>query len=236
MDTGMKLNDLFHHPQVINLAHRSDRRRQVNAQLKRAGVQAGFFLAQRMTEAGDWPSAGARGCFDSHFRILEQALSANEPNVLLIEDDLEFAPDFRAVEELVMAQIAEADWDICYLGHLFADESTPPHALERTDEPVMTTYFYAVNGRILPRLVEFLRQVRERPAGHPLGGPQHVDGALTMFRQQNPDVCTLLVKPRLGIQSASRSDVNAAWYDQLPLAGALINFARRCRRKLSLAA
>ena len=229
---GMRLNDLFANPRVINLAHRRDRRRQMNAELNRVGVRAEFFLAQRMREVGDWPSAGARGCFDSHFRILEKVLEAGEPNALMIEDDLEFAPEFGQVEGQVMEQIAAADWDICYLGHLVAEAPAGEHTLELTGEPVMTTYFYAVNGRILPRLVEFLRQVKSRPAGHPLGGPQHIDGALYMFRQQNPDVRTLLVQPRLGVQSASRSDVNAAWYDKLPVAGALINFVRRSRRRV----
>jgi len=229
----MRLNDYFHVPRVINLPHRRDRRRQMRAQLKKARVHAEFFSAARMKEAGDWPSAGARGCFDSHYRVLKQALESDAPNVLVMEDDLEFQPDFPAVEQRVVREIAATDWDLLYLGHLLDNSNSGPNALELTDEPVMTTYFYAVNASILPRLVCFLEQVRSRPAGHPLGGPQHVDGALFMFRKQNPDVRTFLVKPRLGLQSASRSDVHAAWYDRLPLAGWAINVARRARRTLA---
>ncbi len=65
-----------------------------------------------------------------------------------------------------------------------------------------------------------------------MGGPQHFDGALSMFREQNPDVRTLIARPRLGFQRRSRSDISSAWYDRLPLAGWLINLGRRVRRVL----
>ncbi len=228
----MNFNDVFENVQVINLPERRDRRRQMQFQLKGAGMRAEFFPAERAVEAGDWPSAGARGCFQSHFKILDQALRAGDPNVLILEDDLDFAPDFKHFQEQALSLIAAADWDLLYLGHL-EDEWTSRHfALELTDKPLMTAYFYAVHGRVLPRLVEFLQSVQNRQAGDPLGGPQHYDGALCMFRAQNPDVRTLIASPRLGFQRQSRSDISAAWYDQLPLVSGLINVGRRIRRVL----
>ena len=227
----MKLNDYFEQVQVINLPDRTDRRRQMQTQLNRAGLRANFFPAVRAVEAGDWPSAGTWGCFQSHFRVLEGALQGGARNVLVLEDDLDFVPQFPGIEPEIVGQIAGADWDLLYLGHLV--ETAMPARLELTAQPLMTADFYAVNGRVLPRLVNFLNLVQMRPAGDPLGGPQHFDGALCMFRAQNPDVRTLMVMPRLGHQRASRSDISSAWYDRLPVAGELINLARRLRRAVA---
>ena len=227
----MKLNDYFEQVQVINLLDRTDRRSQMQTQLNRAGLRAKFYPAVRALGAGDWPSAGAWGCFQSHFRVLESAMDAGARNLLVLEDDLDFVPQFAALEPEIVRQIAAAEWDLLYLGHLA--ETSEPIRLELTEQPLMTAYFYAVNGRVLPRLVRFLNQVQMRPAGDPLGGPQHFDGALCMFRAQNPDVRTLMTMPRLGHQRPSRSDISSAWYDRLPVAGGLINVARRMRRAVA---
>ncbi len=232
----MTLNHYFDQIRVVNLPERTDRRREMQTQLNRAGVRAEFFPAVRAVAAGDWPSAGAWGCFQSHYRILESALRAGARNVLIIEDDLDFVPEFKALEPEIVRQIASAEWDVLYLGHLGESADHRPIRLELTEKPLMTAYFYAVNARVLPRLVQFLNLVQMRPAGDPLGGPQHFDGAMCMFRAQNPDVRTLTVMPRLGHQRRSRSDISSAWYDRLPLAGGLINLARRMRRVLVPAA
>ncbi len=194
---GMKFNDFFEQAQVINLPERRDRRRQMKSQLNRAGLDAAFFPAVRVLEAGNWPSAGAWGCFQSHFRVLEGALQAGVRNVLVMEDDLDFSTAFRQMEDEAMAQIAASDWDLLYLGHLEEDQQGA-FRLELSSKRQMTAYFYAVNGGALPRLVRFLEEVQAREEGDPMGGPQHFDGALSMFREQNPDVRTLIARPRLG--------------------------------------
>jgi hypothetical protein len=226
----MRLNDVFEQVRIINLPDRRDRRVQMEAQLKRAGLRADFYPAVRVTDAGDWPSTGARGCFQSHFRILEKALQGGVRNVLVIEDDLDFSAAFKELEPAAAAAIGASDWDLLYLGHPEESARGANFVLELTDEPLMTAFFYAVNGRTLPRLVRFLNLVQVREAGDPLGGPQHFDGALCMFRAQNPDVRTLMARPRLGFQRRSRSDISAAWYDRMPIAGGLINVGRRVRR------
>lgn len=95
----------------------------------------------------------------------------------------------------------------------------------------MLAHFYGVNGRVLDRLVAFLELVMSRPPGHPDGGPMHVDGAFSTFRQQNPDVLTLAASPSLGWQRSSRSDIASnRWYDRTPVSRELVGLARRLSR------
>jgi len=101
----------------------------------------------------------------------------------------------------------------------------------------MTAHFYAVNGRILDRLLRFLEELQHRPLGHPDGGPMHLDGAYSTFRAQNPDVVTLIASPNLGWQRSSRSDISPKWFDNVPglspLAGAAKTTKTRLKRWLS---
>ena len=227
----MKLNELFEQVKIINLPERGDRRREMNLQLRRIGLRAEYFPAVRVSEAGSWPGIGARGCFQSHYRILQQAIHQGARNVLILEDDLDFSPMLAGLESELVERIQKADWDLLYLGHVEQVAGDGPVELLPWSEPLMTAHFYAVSGRVLPRLVEFLELVQSRPAGHPLGGPQHFDGALSMFRAQNPDVRTLIASPNLGSQRSSRSDISAAWYDRMPIVGNVINLGRRLLRR-----
>lgn len=219
---------------IINLPSRTDRRREMRAELSRLGLalKAGhteFFPAARPTEAGDWPSIGARGCFLSHYEILKEALARGQRSVLFIEDDCCFTPELINRQAEVAALLANDEWDIVHLGHVQSPE--PSDSLfVRWDDPVMTTHLYAVNHTILQRLVEFLELVMSRPNGHPNGGPQHYDGALCTFRAQNPDVRTFLASPTLATQRSSRSDINGQWYDRMPLVRNAVNLLRRARR------
>ena len=226
----MSLNNVFDRIVVINLPDRLDRRREMQEQLRRASVRAEFFPATRVKEAGDWPGCGARGCFMSHYRLLKDSLEQETRHLLVLEDDLDFSPLLKELEQELEVKIATSNWDLLYLGHVEPVSGEAEVELIPWHAPLMTAHFYAVNRRILPRLVEFMELVLSRPAGHPLGGPQHYDGALCMFRAQNPDVNTLIAVPNLGFQRSSRSDISSAWYDKLPVVGSLINTGRRLRR------
>ena len=76
---------------VINLEDRTDRRAEMEQQLRRVGWQAAFVPAIRPADAADFPSVGARGCFLSHLATLNRPAGGH---VLLMEDDLDFVPDF----------------------------------------------------------------------------------------------------------------------------------------------
>lgn len=225
---------------VVNLPERTDRRREMEQQLRAVGVAADdprlrFFAAKRPTEKGDWPSLGAKGCFASHLELLTQALRDGLGNVLVLEDDCDFTPRSSAVRESLARSLETTDWDLAYLGHPVALDDAPgadigtwvAHA-----GSFQQSHCYAVNGRTLPRLVEFLEAITRRPEGHALGGPQHYDGALNMFRQQNPDLKTLLAGPSLAHQRSSKSDIFEHWYDKVPGLSQLLALRRVLKKRL----
>ncbi len=229
------LASCFERIAIINLPSRADRRREMRAELSRLGLalkpgHTEFFPAVRPAEIGDWPGIGARGCFLSHYTVLKDALARGQRSVLFIEDDCCFTPALIERQAEVAERLAGEDWDIAHLGHVQPLEPTES-LLVPWDEPLMTTHLYAVNHTILKRLVEFLELVMSRPNGHPDGGPQHYDGALCMFRAQNPDVRNFIAAPTLATQRSSRSDINGQWYDRMPVLRNAVNLLRKARRR-----
>lgn len=225
---------------VVNLPERADRRREMEVELAKVGVDSTdvrlrFFAAKRPTEKGDWPSLGARGCFQSHLEILQQAQAAELRNILILEDDCDFTDHPVAVRAALLDSLHTTDWDLAYLGHPVSFDDAPtvePGTWVAHNAPFQQSHCYAVNGRAIPRLVEFLEAITRRPEGHPLGGPQHYDGALNMFRQQNPDVKTLLAGPSLAHQRSSKSDIYEHWYDKIPGLSQLVALRRALKKRL----
>ncbi|MBW3586846.1 MAG: glycosyltransferase family 25 protein [Cyanobacteria bacterium 0813] len=238
-----KITDYFQGVYAVNLPERKDRRQLIVKELEEAGMplmphKVEIFPAIRPDEAGGFPSIGARGCFSSHVAILKQAKQQGLSNILIVEDDLEISPKLRAHQAVIVEQLCQQDWDFVYFGHVEEVENKSPVALVPFSEGVMTTHFYAVNGRIFGRLLRFLEEVQQRPPGHPDGGPMHIDGAYSTFRSQNPDVVTLIASPNLGWQRSSRSDIYPnAWFDRVPgiwqLAGAARTTKTWVKRSLS---
>jgi len=189
-----------------------------------------FFPAVRATAVDDWPSLGARGCFLSHYAVLKQALKRGLHNILIMEDDCEFASTTEEFEPQMVRTLQASAWDIVHLGHCEKPEVSGPPTLIRWDRPTMGAHLYAVNLSALGRLINFLEQVMQRPDGHPEGGPQHYDGALTMFRAQNKDLVTLIAAPSIAGQRSSRSDIQGRWFDRVPGLRNAVNGVRRIMR------
>lgn len=226
-------NHYFARAYIVNLIERKDRRRQMEAMLRRVGLDAApewatFYPAVRPGSADGFPSCGARGCFMSHLEILKQAQAQNLKNVLIMEDDLEIDPRFKTSMDAFAKTLSAMDWTMVYFGHLLelgAHEGNV--ALQPTNLPIQLTHFYAVNGPHLAELIRFLEAILERPPGHPDGGPMHVDGAYITFRQRHPDNLTLVANPSLGWQRSSRSDVTSRWFDNAPVLRQIAGLARQ---------
>jgi len=218
---------------VINLASRTDRRREMERELALAGPSLApehveFFPAVRPDDAGPFPSIGARGCFLSHLEILKIARERGLRNVLFMEDDLAVSPKFKTHSNAIAELLRSTEWDIVYLGHVIPVAETDTIHLIPYHEYLMTTHFYVVHSRIFDRLITFLEVMLTRPDGHPDGGPMPLDGALWTFRQQNSDVKTLIAEPNLGWQRSSRSDIAPRkWFDKVPIVSQLVAVARR---------
>ncbi len=234
-DSRMRFYDYFDRTFVINLASRPDRRRAAVDELTRVGlpIRAGrveLFEAFRPDEPGSFESVGARGCFESHLSVLRAARDARARNVLICEDDLLLSQRFRSFEPAIVDQLRRRpDWGIVYFGHQEPVSRTgAPRLIELpSNRHLLLLHFYAVNGPVLDRLITFLETLLQRPAGHPRGGPMHVDGAISSFREHNPDVRAFLAEPVLAFQRGSRSDIaGGKWWDQIPQLSAAANLAR----------
>lgn len=231
------LLDYFQRVYIINLPERKDRRKAITAELEQAdmpilGGKVELFPAVKPREAMGFPNIGARGCFMSHLGILQSALQRGLSNVLIVEDDLMISPEVNRHIGKILGDLSNIDWGIVYLGHIEKLASGGEPKFIPFYDPVITSHFYAVNGKVIPRLIEYLEQVLTRQPGDPLGGPMHLDGALTMFRQANPDVLTLIADPNLGKQRPSRSNINCPWYERLPVVMQAADLARIIRDRL----
>jgi glycosyl transferase family 25 len=123
----------------------------------------------------------------------------------------------------------EQPCDLAYFGHVEPVASRGVPQLLPFSRPLMTSHFYAIKEPALSRLIDFLEQAQIRLPGDPAGGPMHLDGALTMFRQANPDLLTRIASPNLGWQRPSRSDIHSNWFQQAPVFRHFYDVARAIR-------
>lgn len=237
------LAEFFSMVRVINLPERRDRLRDVRPVLSRLGLeldgeQVAVYPADRPSEAAGFPSVGARGCFLSHLAVLREARQRCAESVLVLEDDLDSTTAQAEAAVRLARELAGRDWAFAFFGHFLPSPATPPGG-EDTEMwstlvgPLQTAHFYAVHGDTLPSLIAYLEQCLERPPGDPVGGPMEYDGALTMFRQWNPDAVTLIAQPSVGGQRSSASSIHARKMDTLPGARHLAAGLRRIRRTVA---
>ena len=202
---------IFDQVRIINLVDRADRRREMVDQLGRLGGWApniSFFEAHRPGSPGEFPSLGARGCFESHLAVLEAAYLSGCQSLLILEDDFDFSRDGLARMAPVLSQLLAEDWALFYGAHVLPTRGREGLIRIDADEPVLTTSFVAFNGPVIPEITQFLEAMLLRPAGSPDYGPMHVDGAYTVFRSLNPQYTTFAAFPSLGRQRSSPSDIS----------------------------
>jgi hypothetical protein len=214
---------------VINLESRKDRRAEMERQLRRVGWNAEFFPAIRPADPGDFESIGARGCFLSHLEVLRQSTKFDR-HLLLMEDDLNFVPDFRRLWDPAYAAIQDKAWSIFYPGHVLT--SAPPglHKV-KPSKNIACAHFVMFHKAAVRKLVDALEIMLSRPGGHPMGGPMIIDAAYNVIRQQNPELATYVWCPSLGYQRASRSDIWAPlWYDRIQPLRPAVDFLRKFKK------
>jgi glycosyl transferase, family 25 len=217
---------------VINLEDRIDRRIEMEEQLRRVGWKAQFSHSDRPKDVGGFPSLGARGCYLSHLGTLRRGAIMKNHHVLIMEDDLNFVPGFSRLWDQVYEELQTKDWSIFYPAHVL-DNAPSGLSVMDSRQGVMCTHFMLFNRVVVPRIIEGLETILARPAGHPLGGPMHVDGAYSTIRAQNPDLKTYIYSPSLGQQRSSRSDiVDLKFYDRIEALRPVVSTLRRFKRRL----
>ncbi len=233
----MKALDYFDRVSVISLLSRTDRRRDMTRELERHGmpIQAGkveFFDAFRPAGAGGFPTIGLHGCYLSHLGVLRQARDAGVKRVLVLEDDAQISRQFDKDQERLVAQLDREPWGIVFFGHPIDTGAAAPGPSKLIPHvgAMDLAHFYGVNETALDRLVRFLEGCLTRPPGDPEGGPMSPDGAISVFRERNPDLATLIASPNLGWQRSSRTDNHALrWFDRTPIVRDAVAVARRAR-------
>jgi hypothetical protein len=211
------------HVAVINLRSRPDRRIEMERQLARIGWQARFEDAIRPSDRGDFPSIGARGCFLSHLALLRRSIGITR--LVILEDDVNFAGDFSRRWQAMRRELETKDWSICYPWNAVSGATAGLQLLDPSD-PIRCTHFMLIHRDAIPILIEGLEAILSRPAGHPDGGPMHVDAAYWTIRSQNPKLNSYVFSPPLGYQRPSRTDIaELKWFDRIdalrPIVGAL---------------
>jgi glycosyl transferase family 25 len=222
----MKFVDFFDHIYVINLPARTDRRQAMEKELQNAGMtftpgKVELFAAIKPDTAAPFASIGYKGCFLSHLSILKLAREQKLNNVLIMEDDLHLAENFHQYEDILLEQLHKINWDIVHFGY-FSKQIIPCHqdcfaTFQLLSAEITGTHFYAVNGKVFDRLIDYFELSLRLPLGHPDGGPISPDGVYNLFQSKNPDIARLIAIPSLGSQRSSRSDINPQWFDRVPL-------------------
>lgn len=228
---------------VINLPERQDRRDEFTDQLHQIGLSfehphVHLFEAIRPQDAGPFPTVGARGCFLSHLGVLRNALEQGSEKVLLCEDDLNFSRDLPRRAAYLTAEIEKHEWDILYG---FTGEGADGLAVDTegqiitlsSDQDFQCSHIIAFRERAIKKLVPYLEAILERPAGDPAGGPMHVDGAYHWFRKAHPDLRILAIRPSIGFQRSSMTNISSLKAkDRLPVLRQIIAFSRRMRNRI----
>jgi hypothetical protein len=204
----------------------------MSRELSRIGWRAEFFPAIRPPEPAGFSSIGARGCFLSHLAVLKQAAQGGIERLTILEDDLGFSGDFLRRWPVALEALQAREWALFYPGHIL-DELPNGLSLLPPSTGMRCTHFMVISGSAIPMLIDGLEKILSRPAGHPLGGPMHVDGAYSTIRVQNPTLATYAYAPVLGYQRPSRSDIATNhWWDRTPVFSTAASYARQLKSGL----
>jgi glycosyl transferase family 25 len=234
------LTESFDLIRVINLPDRTDRYAEVTRQLQALGLEweqgsVELYAATRPTELAGFPSLGSHGCFMSHLGVLRDALDRDVESVLVLEDDCEVSARNCTIVGDVALGLKSRAWQFVHLGHI-APVPAPPADAKSTflEFPghLQNLHMYGVHRSALAPLVEYLEGCLVRPPGDPIGGPMHVDGALTMFRSAHPEFITLIAQPSLADQRSSRSDITFGAFESVPGVKQAMSVARKLKRAL----
>jgi glycosyl transferase, family 25 len=232
-----KLPDLFGATLVINLPERTDRLQAMNAEFQALGWNGVRVVpGLKFDDAAGFKKPSWRGCFLAHLACLKIAQAENLDSVLVLEDDIVLTRAFPQLMPSITKAVADLPWDYLYFGHEEsgdypnADRATKRVTFEKSTKEFIGGHFYAVRQRILPRVIAHFERLAKGRPGDDDFGPMLPDGAHNTFRRHNPDVQMFLANPKLGWQSASRSDITPRAIDSVHTLRPLISVARRIKR------
>ena len=235
----MKLIEYFDRTSIINLPERDDRRRLILKELEPFGAdirpeRVCVPHAPRPKDPNGFDSRSIYGSYLSHLEIVKEALREGLETVWILEDDATFSHRMRREQGQIAEFLGTHDWDFCFFGHSLRRElAGMPRGFVPNNAPFVWMHCYAVRGRILPRLIDYLEENIANPPGHPRGGKMYIDAAYYFFRMLNPDVVSLVANPKMSIQRGSDSSIAGRyWYNRVNVSKPLVSMARSARDEL----
>lgn len=99
---------------LINMNNRPDKLQFSSNECKRIDLEFTRFEAITTTDKGTFLCPEARGCTLSHLEIIKLAKQQNLPHVLILEDDVKFADNFREILDAVLQETYRLQWDIIF--------------------------------------------------------------------------------------------------------------------------
>lgn len=223
---------------IINLPERKDRRREMEAELREIGYspeKVTWFAAIRPSEAGDFESIGARGCFMSHLSVLKTGMSSGFERMLILEDDCAFESDFVSRLSAIVDALSGREWDVFYAGGAPVEPLAPSDGLNVVppENAVRLAHCIGFNGPAIWRACNYIELQLSRPYGHANGGPMHVDGSYSWARKEL-QLITLIADPIICRQRSSRSDIaELPLWDRVPVVRDAVQFLRTVKRRWS---
>jgi glycosyl transferase family 25 len=221
---------------IINLPSRTDRQMEMEQEFLKIGLpidgeKIRFFPAIRPDVAAGFPTLGTRGCFLSHLAALTHARDSGKSSVLLLEDDCNFVGNFCNGLKSLMDSRSSADWGFVYGGTLNAiDSNKLDHGRLNATQGVMGAHFLGVNGAVLSELVQYLEAMLTRQPGDAMGGPMHVDGAYSWFRNAHPQYATFIAVPEIAYQRSSATDIHQRkWFEAFKSVQWVLRHLRRIK-------
>lgn len=153
------VNEYFDHVYCVNLDRRTDRWEQVQRRFNRWGIEVERFSAIEPDAGNEWLDKAKLGCTLSHLAVWNDAAAKGYRRILVFEDDVLFHREW----DKWIGKIATRDWELLYLGASQYDWSKIKVEEGGWYKASKTcgTFAYALDCRIIPRLVEAVSPLRK---------------------------------------------------------------------------
>lgn len=196
----------------IALRDQPQRRRRLEQEMRRLGVDVHVHLADRPPDAGGFESIGMRGCFESHLACLRTARDDGAEVAVVAEDDLMVAAAFARHAPAVERWLRDQDWSVLYLGYLEEQSPTWFEPVELVGPGVAAgegwhtqgSHMYAVHSRALDALIANFEE-RQVEGGHKISP----DGVISEFHRDE-DIRPLFCVPNLAYQAPGQSSITSS--------------------------
>lgn len=188
------------HVIYINLEHRTDRKKEVENELKNIGL---LHTSKRFNAIKT--KDGRIGCTLSHLKCLEEARDKGLSHLMIVEDDIQFLKPSIFTEQLNKFLSSGIEWDII----LLAGNNLPPH-IQVHESAVKVTQCQTTTGYIIQQhyydtLINNIREGVQMLMKNPT---QHVYYAIDKFWLQLQKIHKwFLITPLTVTQRQGFSDI-----------------------------